>query len=104
MYLNLIRTTLFFKCIFNFDIILGPCHLHKLFLPSAVKAEVSVNGSCSFRAIQDILRQGIKAREGGAGQQQKLQRQQEHHKTDTATTTVAWLKQSALAAHLLSTD
>lgn len=55
-------------------------------------------------AVRDILRQSIKAREGGAQQQQQLQQQQEHQKTDAATTTVAWLKQSALTAHLLWTD
>lgn len=47
---------------------------------------VPVNGSCP---LQPLLRQSIKAREGGAAQQQQLQQQQEHQKTDAAATTVA---------------
>ena len=43
----------------------------------------------SSLVTKDILRQSIKAREGGVEQQQQLQQQQQHQKTDTATTTVA---------------
>lgn len=46
---------LFFKCVFDIDMILGPYHVHKMFLqslPSTVKAKVPVNGSCPFQLLK----------------------------------------------------